>query len=125
MIAETNVVVLNSTEGTAALTFNCLASFAEFAANFADNQNGWDKTSLLVLVHRNGQTLKWRFKTIDELVAFTQGFNVAGWLFTDEGSPPAMDYLEWLNGEGLTNVFDSRLNEDSEEGKIARLINES
>jgi len=91
-----NVAVLHTSAGTASVVFDNLSSLVETVAEFIDNQDGWDKRCLVIIVHRNGQTIKWRFDSIGELVTLTRGLLIANWLFTDEGSEPTMAYLSWL-----------------------------
>lgn len=106
---KTNVVVLNSAEATATLTFDNVSSLVNLVGHFLDLHNKWNLSCDLVLVHRNNQVVRQRFERLGDLVTFVQGIQVAGWMFTSEGRTPNLNSLEWSADGSISKIFDSRV----------------
>ena len=101
-----NVAVLHTSDGTASIVFDNLSALVETVAEFIDRQNGWDKRCLVTVVHRNGQTIQWLFKSVRELEVLAEGIQLAGWLFTNEGGTPSQCYMSWLDKGNIETVFE-------------------
>jgi hypothetical protein len=106
-MSKTNVVVLNSAEQTSTLAFDNVNSLVNFVGHFLDAHNRWNFVCSLVLVHRNNQVVRMRFEKLGDLADFTRGIQVASWLFTNEGSVPNLNDLEWSADDSVSKVFDS------------------
>ena len=107
-MGKTNVIVLNTSLVTSTLPFDHVSSLVNFVGRFLDEHNTWDLSCDLILVHRNNQVVRLRFVTLRDLVEFTRGIQVAGWLLTDEGSTPNLNCLEWGSSDDIDKVHDSR-----------------
>ena len=107
-MSKTNIVVLNSDQHTSTQAFDHLSSLVSFVGLFVDAHNGWSRHCELIVVHRNNQVVRNRFRTLGDLVEFTQGIQVAGWLMTCEGSVPDLNYMSWLHedDEGKGSAHD-------------------
>lgn len=108
-MGKTNVVVLNSEELTSTMSFDQLSSLVSFIGLFLDDHNGWDKSCDLIIVHKNNQVVRKRFRVLQELLNFAIGVQVCGWLITDEGRTPSLNYLDWLDSDSVGVTYDSRL----------------
>ena len=107
-MSVSNVVVLTSTEHTSTMAFKNTASMVSFVAMFVDAHDRWDVRFEMVLVHENNKVLRYRGRKLQELIEVAYGLQMAGWLAKPEGKVPTMNYLDWLDQDLVTRVYDSR-----------------
>jgi hypothetical protein len=108
-MSNANVVVLTSTEHTSTMAFDSTASMVSLIALFVDMHDRWDVHFEMVLVHKNNRVLRYRGNKLQELVEVGYGLQMAGFLANPTGSVPTMNYVDWLDKDLITKVFDSRL----------------
>ena len=111
-MAKTNVVVINSEKHTSTLAFDHIGSLVSFIANFVDDHDGWAVKFELVLVHKNNKVLRYRGRVLQDLITLAYGLQVADWLVTGEGEIPTANYMDWLDKDRITKVFDSKEDDD-------------